>query len=120
VLVGQDVERANEHESTMATINPTLRDFITRTPIIDTHEHLLEESRRLGPPKPGNHQYGCNDWAYLFVHYAADDLVSAGMTPAEHERFFSIDAEPREKWRIFKPYYVNRTWNGSPTSCGRW
>ncbi|OGG50553.1 MAG: hypothetical protein A3F84_13640 [Candidatus Handelsmanbacteria bacterium RIFCSPLOWO2_12_FULL_64_10] len=85
-------------------INPTIREKVESTPLVDTHEHLIEESTRLAGPQPGG-RFPCDDWAYLFYHYSLSDLISAGMTPEENARLFSMEAEPEEKWRIFEPYF---------------
>jgi hypothetical protein len=77
---------------------------IQETMFIDTHEHLLEESTRLG--RPGNHNLNpCDDFALLFKHYAEDDLQSAGMPPAALEQFFSPSLEPAAKWRLVEPFW---------------
>jgi uncharacterized protein len=41
--------------------------------LVDTHEHLLSEEER---------HRAALDFSYLFPHYAASDLISAGMPPA--------------------------------------
>ncbi len=75
-----------------------LRDLIAATPWLDTHEHLPEEALRLEAPVAGSRLHPCDDWAYLLWHYALDDLVSAGLTPAQRQVFESPDAGPTEKW----------------------
>jgi hypothetical protein len=84
-------------------LNPTLQEFVARTPVIDTHEHIIEESRRLAPPSGG--RYPCDDWALLFMHYAANDLTSAGLPSADASRIFGNELGPSEKWALFEPYY---------------
>jgi uncharacterized protein len=42
-------------------------------PLVDTHEHLFSEEER---------HRAALDFSYLFPHYAASDLISAGMPPA--------------------------------------
>jgi hypothetical protein len=64
--------------------------------IIDTHEHLEEESVRLARPR---------DWSYLFSHYANDDLAVAGMASADLERFLGAGLDIHEKWRLFAPIW---------------
>jgi hypothetical protein len=88
----------------MADVAAALRERIAATRFIDTHEHLLEERTRLAGA--GAHRLQpCDDFALLFKHYAADDLLSAGMPTAEAERFFAPEVEPGEKWRIVAPYW---------------
>lgn len=83
----------------------SLWEKIKATPFIDTHEHLIEEKRRLRGPQPGDSLYPCDDWAYLFWHYASNDLVSAGMVEKERKRFFSPDVDPEDKWSLLEPYW---------------
>lgn len=78
---------------------------INNTLFIDTHEHLLEESQRLGGPSSGAPLFTCDDWAYLFAHYALDDLKVAGMSQQDAELFVSQKLSPAEKWRLFSPYW---------------
>src|SRR5437879_598770 len=47
---------------------PAIQAAVDAVRIIDTHEHLEEESTRLARP---------HDWSYLFSHYAGDDLAVA-------------------------------------------
>ncbi|HET9736882.1 MAG TPA: hypothetical protein VFP78_02085 [Solirubrobacteraceae bacterium] len=79
-------------------------EAIDATLWIDTHEHLVEERRRLGP---GPYVFSdvwddpvCigGDWTALLGHYAIDDLVSAGLPPGEAHRFIWGDGEPLAKW----------------------
>jgi hypothetical protein len=81
-----------------------LRERIAATAFIDTHEHLLEERTRLAGPGADRLQ-PCDDVALLFRHYAADDLLAAGMPADDFDRFFAPDAEPAEKWRLVEPFW---------------
>jgi len=85
--------------------NSTIQQVVEDTLFIDTHEHIIEESRRLVPPRPNDGRYPCNDWAYLFLHYSASDLTSVGMTGEEFARFYGTELTPLDKWRLFEPYY---------------
>lgn len=85
----------------------TISEKVQQTHFIDTHEHLLEESQRLAGPASGAPIFTCDDWAYLFAHYALDDLRIAGMTPAEADAFISSDHSPKEKWQLFAPYWAS-------------
>ena len=55
------------------------------TPMVDTHEHLPDESQCLQRNGPGSPR--CNDWALLFSHYLDSDLLTAGMPKADLDRF---------------------------------
>lgn len=84
-------------------MNPDIERRVNETPFIDTHEHIIEESVRLG--EPDGALFTCNDWAYLFWGYAASDLVSAGMPQPDVERFLGPEADCDEKWRLFAPFW---------------
>jgi hypothetical protein len=84
-------------------MNSRILDFVNATPLVDTHEHLIEESERFGEPTGG--LFPCNDWAYLFLHYFADDLAVAGMPTETRERFFAPDVGTEEKYQLVAPYW---------------
>jgi predicted TIM-barrel fold metal-dependent hydrolase len=76
---------------------------IQETPLIDTHEHLMNESERLGA---GDKVWDkANDWSFLLSHYFDSDLVASGMSQADHDRLFSVGPSPREKWKLFEPLW---------------
>jgi predicted TIM-barrel fold metal-dependent hydrolase len=81
----------------------SLRQKVLETPLIDTHEHLMNESERIkaGRSIEGN----ANDWTFLLSHYFDSDLVSAGMSQKDHDLFYSPDLGPLEKWRLIEPYW---------------
>jgi predicted TIM-barrel fold metal-dependent hydrolase len=81
-----------------------IRAIVDETPIIDTHEHLIEESMRVRGDL-GMQFFPCDDWAALFLHYAGDDLHVSGMAPADMERFRSPDCDWRDKLALMKPYW---------------
>jgi len=90
-------------------------ETVTRTPLVDTHEHLIEEEDRLS----GKHdRIKSNDWSFLLSHYLDSDLLSAGMPPDDHKRFFSPEVDPIEKWKILEPYWpaVRNTGYGQAVS----
>ena len=102
------------------SIISSIGELVEGTLFIDTHEHLIEESRRLEwrgkeatvspfdgwmPPFLG---YKRNDWPYLFLQYSLDDLLSAGMTAEETYKVFGLsrnEVSSRDKWRIVEPYF---------------
>jgi len=76
---------------------------VEATPLIDTHEHLLEEEDRLqGAAHP---RVQCDDWALLFSHYLNSDLLVGGMSPAAMDRFLSPQTDPLAKWALLAPYW---------------
>jgi len=76
---------------------------VAETPLVDSHEHLLEESQRLKGTGPGGIR--CDDWSFPISHYLNSDLVSAGMPPDDYKRFFSPKTDPIEKWQLLEPYW---------------
>jgi len=77
-------------------VRQSLIEEMSEMDIIDTHEHLPNESERVRQPV---------DFATLFSHYCKADLVSAGMTEADYARFTSPGLSPTEKWDLFSRYY---------------
>jgi uncharacterized protein len=89
----------------MTMVRTEIEQKIYATPFVDTHEHLIEESQRLAGPSPDAPLFVCQDWAYLFVHYALDDLKVAGMTEVEIAQFMSPDVSSADKWKLFAPFW---------------
>ena len=93
----------------------TIRQQVNETPIVDTHEHLIEEESRLS----GKHErIEADDWSFLLGHYLNSDLVSCGMPQDQYDAFFSAEVGPEEKWQILEPYWprVSRTGYGQAVS----
>ncbi|MBN1818928.1 MAG: amidohydrolase family protein [Sedimentisphaerales bacterium] len=83
-------------------VRKTLFAKIFQTPLIDTHEHLIEESERL----QARRRRGDNDdWSFLLSHYLDSDLLTCGMPQDVYDRFFSADVDPVDKWKILEPYW---------------
>lgn len=80
-----------------------MAERVFSTPMVDTHEHLIEESQRLQGPQPP--RVPCDDWALLFSHYLNSDLLTAGMPPADLQRFLSPGRDPMEKWKLLAPFW---------------
>lgn len=76
---------------------------VFQAPLIDTHEHLIEEKDRLAGPKPP--RVPCDDWALLFSHYLNSDLLTAGMPRAAMDKFLSPGVDPGAKWNLLAPYW---------------
>ena len=65
---------------------------VESTPIVDSHEHLIEESVRLS----GRHErIKANDWSFLLSHYLNSDLISSGMTAMESMAWPRPDGKKR-------------------------
>jgi hypothetical protein len=88
--------------NSQSDIRKTIFAKVFSTALIDTHEHLIEEHDRLN----GSHRrIQSDDWSLLFSHYLNSDMLTCGMPRAEHDRFFSSDVAPLDKWRILAPYW---------------
>jgi predicted TIM-barrel fold metal-dependent hydrolase len=80
-----------------------ISERVLQAPLIDTHEHLIEEKDRLHTaPHP---RVPCDDWAVLFSHYLNSDFLTAGMPKADMGRFLSPEVEPLAKWKLIAPYW---------------
>ena len=83
-------------------IRKTIFTKVFSTPVIDTHEHLIEEHDRL---KGTHRRVQCDDWSLLMSHYLNSDMLTSGMPRAEHDKFFSRDIAPVDKWNILAPHW---------------
>ena len=92
-----------EHHSKSAVKEDPLYQKVLATPLIDTHEHLMNEAERIRAGKTIWDK--ANDWTFLLSHYFDSDLVVAGMTQADHDRFFSTALGPLEKWKLLEPFW---------------
>ncbi len=90
--------RAREGDDVYATV----RERVEATPLVDTHEHLIEEEGRL---TGASERIKANDWSFLIAHYLDSDMLSSGMPRADHEAFFSPDTDPIRKWDLLEPYW---------------
>ncbi|MEN6429183.1 MAG: amidohydrolase family protein [Phycisphaerales bacterium] len=83
--------------------NPAIVEKVFQTPLIDTHEHLMEEKERLeAASRPRDEG---DDWSLLLSHYLDSDLCVAGMSGDAYDRFFSPKTDPVDKWRLLEPYW---------------
>ena len=72
------------------------------TPLIDTHEHIPNESERVkGTPLTNEKN---NDWTVLLNQYIASDLLSAGMPREDYLKFIS-KIDPVSKWKYLEPWW---------------
>jgi predicted TIM-barrel fold metal-dependent hydrolase len=92
-----------EQDSKGQSGNSSLHQKVRETRFIDTHEHLMNESERVRAGKTIGDK--ANDWTFLLSHYFDSDLVAAGMSQADHDRFFSTALDPLEKWKLFEPFW---------------
>jgi uncharacterized protein len=86
----------------MDNIKNIIEEKVFKTPFIDTHEHLIDESERLNCVEP---IIPCDDWALLLNHYFGFDLISAGMPKEKSDKLFSKQLNPVDKWQILSEYW---------------
>lgn len=72
---------------------PRVRDEVERIRVVDTHEHLDEESVRLRQPV---------NLTRFFMYYAFDEVATAGMTPAEEKTFWKDGVSGEQQWRCLR------------------
>jgi uncharacterized protein len=77
-----------------------LAAIVDQTPIVDTHEHLLDEHDRLRGA-----WVSCDDWAFLVSHYLNSDLAAAGMPGGDISTFLSGEVDPIDKWKLLAPHW---------------
>jgi predicted TIM-barrel fold metal-dependent hydrolase len=98
--------RASEETPDGVTTNlrahPAIAKKVFETPLIDTHEHLLEEKERLVPAHP---RVQADDWSLLLNHYLNSDLLVAGMPRSAYDKFFAKETDPVQKWQYLEPYW---------------
>lgn len=97
-FAGMDIKEM----SNQSDIRKTIFSKVFSTPLIDTHEHLIEESDRLDGT---SRRIQCNDWSFLLSHYLNSDMLTCGMPQNEYNKFFSREISPADKWKILKPYW---------------
>jgi len=106
-LLGPDGLKAKDKAKKPPVSLPNQRKIIFekvwQTPLIDTHEHLLEEKQRFqGTSHP---RIPSDDWSLLFSHYLNSDLITSGMPAAKMNQFLSPEIDPIDKWKILAPYW---------------
>jgi len=74
----------------------TIHDRLCEIKVIDTHEHLWDESYRLEHP---------GDWTGLFFQYGITALQMAGMTLSETDELYAETTPYARKWAIFSRYF---------------
>lgn len=76
---------------------------VCNTVFIDTHEHLENESVRLSAGATVGDK--ANDWSFLMGHYFNSDFLVSGIPWEDHQKFYSVDLDPMEKWDLFEPWW---------------
>ena len=99
---GQFTGISGKEMESQSDIRKTIFAKVFSTPLIDTHEHLIEERDRLNA---SNSRIQSNDWSFLLSHYIDSDMLTCGMPYAEYDRFFSPDVASLDKWKVLAPYW---------------
>ncbi len=73
-----------------------IHDRISQVKVINTHEHLWDESWRLENK---------GDWTGQFYHYGVTALRMARMSESESKELFSQNSGHERKWEIFSKYF---------------
>ena len=92
---GKELDKKSE-------IRKTIFAKVFSTPLIDTHEHLIEERDRF---KGIHGRIKSDDWSFLMNHYLNSDMLTSGMPRNEYDKFFSPNVSPVDKWNILAPYW---------------
>lgn len=80
----------------------TIYNTIQGIQLIDSHEHLIDETERLNCQKPF---IQCDDWTTILGLYSKFDFVSAGMSSKEIDAVSSSGISPTDKWKIIESYW---------------
>ena len=80
-----------------STSYAAIKRAVDKIKLIDTHEHLPQESERIkGRPDP---------FATFLIHYLSSDLVSAGMPKDVLYRVRNASLPLNERWRLLAPFW---------------
>jgi len=82
-------------------LEAALVEAIGELEIIDCHEHLGPEVRRVESEV---------DVFTLFTSYTHRDLVLAGMSEADYRRLFDRSLPLEQRWTMFRPYWEQIRW----------
>ncbi len=102
-LLGSTTALGETASAAPSRVHPDIWEKVFNTPLIDTHEHLIEEKDRLSGT--AHRRVQADDWSLLLSHYLNSDLLVAGMPRETYDRFFSAQTDPVTKWRLLEPYW---------------
>ena len=75
----------------------TIKKYIDKIKLVDTHEHLPPEMDRLGEE--------VDVLATFFQYYASSDLISSGMPEEEFLKIWDVSRSLDDRWEIFEPWW---------------
>jgi len=78
-------------------IRKTIFAKVFSTPLIDTHEHLIEERDRINA---SNRRIQSNDFSFLLSHYINSDMLTCGMPKAEYDNARKIFNLPEKTKKL--------------------
>ncbi len=83
-----------------------IQQLVDSIPLVDTHEHLWEEKRRVDAVAKGKDSgLWASDFGILLGHYTDSDLIVTGAPPESLKKVTGYDLSPEEKWKLIAPYY---------------
>ena len=85
----------------MNNFKKIIQEKVVKTPFIDTHEHLNEETDRL------NESSKTDCWINMLRPYIGDDLISAGLPISEFKRIWNSESSLLQKWKTIEPFWQN-------------
>lgn len=87
-------------------IRQDIAELLDQIPLIDTHEHLFEESFRVSRrSNPDEYPLPPDDFSLLFFNYANADLISSGMSRIKVEQLWGKELDVSAKWKLIAPHY---------------
>jgi hypothetical protein len=81
-----------------SSVRREIQEFVDQVPIIDTHEHLLSESRLIQDAQ--KHL----DFTQLFLNYFPQDIIAAGMPEEQWNKLYETEMPVDKKWEQISPY----------------
>ncbi len=81
-----------------------IRGLVDRTPLIDTHEHLMPEADRIAHADGGDGRTS-SDFGLLMSHYTDSDLQVSGLSADDYRKLTTHGMDPREKWKLVAGAY---------------
>ncbi len=105
LALGAGGSTAEPVSATTAPLAATgIRALVDRTPLIDTHEHLLAEPDRIAHVDGGDGRTG-SDFGILMSHYTDSDLQVSGLSADDYRKLTTHGLTPREKWNLVAGAY---------------